>query len=180
MNNNIVLIAGHNPRSYGKEIEDTKEYYFSKMIIDTVCESVKNKIDYEIITFQLNSLKNKIKKVNEINPLLAIELHWNSFYNNNVKGSEVFYQEDNDFSKLSAEKYCNIYEKVSGIKSRGIKLDIESQHTRLGWIRDIKSPSILIENEFLSWTGFDRKLYYHISVTAMIRFFNEIINLEIK
>lgn len=165
----VVLLAGHNRIKYGAEANGVKEYFLSQAVIRAVLYCMRNRIDIKVINFRLNSLKDKIKQVNQIKPDLAIELHWNAFHNSIVSGSEAFYY-SNDM--IYAAEYCNIFEQVSGISTRGEKPDHLSQHSRLAWCRDIQYPSILVENEFLTYKRFDKRFYYYISVTAMIRFLN--------
>jgi N-acetylmuramoyl-L-alanine amidase len=170
----IVLAAGHQFDSPGAEANGASEYYLSRSIIRTAMEKIKlmPQIDVEIIVIEdSTSLPDKIKQVNKINPDLAVEIHWNAFQQKSVHGSESFYAENgSETSKMASEEYVKIFEGVSGNRTRGSKVDTKSQHTRLAWCRDTSCPAILVENEFLTFAGFESHYFEMISVTALVRF----------
>ena len=174
----IVLLAGHNPTRFGAEHNGIKEYYLSKYIVDRIIKITEpEKIGVELITFNIDKLTDKIKRVNEINPALAIDLHWNACPDPHVKGSEAFYYEGGSgVSKKLSRRYCEIFEQVSGIKTRGGKPDTLTQFgdKGLAWCRQIACPSILVENEFLTYKDFDFAFYDYASIMTLLRFINSI------
>ena len=175
----IVLAAGHRFDEPGAEAHGVSEFYLSRNIIRKAVEKINlmSQINVEIIVIEDSiSLSDKIKQVNQINPDLAVEIHWNACQNTSVNGSEAFYAENgSELSILASHAYCQIFADVSGIQSRGNKPDIMSQHPRLAWCRDTNCPAILVENEFLTWEGFELHYFEMISVTALVRFIKEII-----
>ncbi len=174
---NIVLVAGHSRKKYGCKAKDgTREFDFASSIISIVEGLVNNSkaVNVNLQTFEMSKLADKIEMTNKLNPYLAIELHFNSFKDRNVKGSEAFYWEEKDLSALLAHRYCDIFQKVSGVKTRRAKKDNEGQYKRLAWCRDIRNHSILVENEFLSYKHFNKELYFYYSISAMLRFLKSI------
>lgn len=172
---NIILAAGHDAVRFGAQVGKTKEFFLAKKVIDSVFDLYRGiggaPFHLAVITLGKESLSEKIKTINKIYYVdLAIELHWNVFIDPAVRGSEAFYMKGDDAAWLAAESYCKTFQQVSGVPTRGAKPDDQSQHSRLAWCRDIKCPSILIENEFLTADGFQEDYYYHLSVVAMIQF----------
>jgi N-acetylmuramoyl-L-alanine amidase len=170
----IVLAAGHRFDSRGAEANGASEYCLSRSIIRSAVEKIKlmPHIDVEIIVIENSkSLPHKIKQVNKIKPDLAVEIHWNACPTKSVHGSESFYAENgSETSKMASAEYVKIFEGVSGNRTRGSKPDTESQHPRLAWCRDTVCPAILVENEFLTFAGFESHYYELLSVTALVRF----------
>jgi len=172
---NIILVTGHNAVNYGAQVGKTKEYELAEKVLDGVYDVVTGigsaPYHLTILASYNDSLSDKIKMVNRVGHVdLAIELHWNAFGDSSVKGSEAFYADGDDAAWLAAEDYCKVFQQVSGVPTRGAKKDSESQYSRLGWCRDLKCPSILVENEFLTADCFQEDYYYHLSVVAMIQF----------
>lgn len=170
----ILLAAGHRIDAPGAEANGASEYYLSRSIIRKTAELIKliPQVKVELVVIEHSeSLSDKIAQVNKINPDLAVEIHWNACSNTKVRGSEAFYYEGGSIdSQAACAQYVKIFENVSGIKTRGIKPDTDSQHPRLAWCRDTNCPAILVENEFLTWEGFNSHLFEMYSVTALIRF----------
>lgn len=172
---NIILSPGHNELSWGAMHNGVKEYELARSVVQAV-DDLNGKIGgapFRLITIMPNnqSLKRKIKLVNDIDHVdLAVELHWNAFGDPAVKGSEAFYMEGDGMGWIAAESYCRIFQQISGVPTRGAKLDSQSQHSRLAWCRDIRHPSILVENEFLTADAFNPHYYFHLSIVAMIQF----------
>lgn len=173
---NIILVTGHNAVRYGAEHNGTKEYFLSEKVIKEVGTIVAKMpspyFQIMTITTKVNTtLAEKIEMINRMRNIdLAIELHWNSFSSPQVQGSEAFYAHGDDQAWIAAEKYCQVFQEVSGISTRGAKKDYESQYKKLGWCRDVNFPSILVENEFITADAFQEDYYYHVSVVAMIQF----------
>jgi len=173
---NIVLVTGHNAVRYGAEHNGTREYFLSERVIKEVGAIVEKMPSpyFQLATYTTTVNTTLVEKIEMINRMrnvdLAIELHWNFFSSPVVTGSEVFYADGDDAAWLAAEEYCRTFQEVSGVPTRGAKKDSESQYDRLGWCRDLKCPSILVENEFLTADCFQEDYYYHLSVVAMIQF----------
>lgn len=177
----VVLIAGHSKEKKGARSRDgIREYDLADDIVGIVKDlvTVRQCVPVNLCVFHVDNLKDKIQEVNEVNNVkgvdLAIELHFNACSLVDVQGSEAFYYSKELVSKAYALKYCKIYQQVSGVKTRGAKKDSQSQYSRLGWCRDIKCPSIIIENEFMTYRHFNKDLVLVYSVCAMLRFLREI------
>lgn len=176
----ILLTPGHRSTSPGATGGGTCEYYLSREVIRQASRhlSLMPQISDQIIVIEdCDSLRDKIKEVNRIQPDLAVEIHWNACAHSGVYGSEAFFAANgSQASEDLAQLYCNVYEDVSGRVSRGSKPDNASQYSRLGWCRDTKCPAILVENEFLTWEDFEVHFYKLISVTALVRFVEEAVH----
>lgn len=183
----IVLVAGHNMKNYGAIRDHIREWNLANDIINKFYRKSFKNIDLRFLAGLHLSLQDKIDQINEMNPDLAIELHFNACADENVKGSEAFFMdgivpsyfaENKDLrfasSALLAEVYCDIMQETTGIVTRGAKADNLSQYNRLAWCRDLKCRSILVENEFLTYRDFDVRFVQNCGYVAMYRFLKEL------
>jgi N-acetylmuramoyl-L-alanine amidase len=149
------------------------EYFLSREIIrETVKRMEKMQLGIELVVVEdSNNYREKITEVNKINPDLAVEIHWNACGSDKVCGGEAFVA-DNASGKscVCAGLYVSILAEVSGIPTRGVKEEQESQYDSLAWCSGLRCPSVLVENEFLTYREFDPELYRSISVTTLMRF----------
>lgn len=117
----------------------------------------------------LKHFKNQVK-VDDI----AISFHFNSFEKQSANGSEAFIP--NNPSKVEGDLASEILMGLSklGFTNRGIKVENQSQHTRLGWLR-LNGHSILLEVAFIS-SNKDMLLYrqYYGEIVSLIS--NTLIN----
>jgi N-acetylmuramoyl-L-alanine amidase len=99
----------------------------------------------------LSQTINTFRNLTNSNSVL-IDLHWNSF-NSKSTGVETLIPENpTDFERSLAEKISKTIGSTLGIPLRGkkgVKLESESQHKRLGWMR-LAGENILIEVCFIS------------------------------
>ena len=95
-------------------------------------------------------LVRKIEYVNQWSQAgdVALEVHLNSGPPE-VRGCESFYYSGSRRGQQLAED-CVIQLRRFGLQSRGAKLDSDSQHGRLAWVRDTKPWAALVEVEFLT------------------------------
>jgi N-acetylmuramoyl-L-alanine amidase len=174
----ILISPGHRSRQPGAVNNGVKEYFLALDVIRKTKKAIDNMNipNLELMVIEdSKSLSQKIKDVNKLKPDIAIELHWNACNNDSVYGSEAFYMKGSSNSEKLAHHYCIIFEKVSGIRSRGPKPDNMSQYSRLAWCRDTVCPAVLVENEFITWSGFHKDYFELISVAAMVRFIKDLV-----
>lgn len=93
-----------------------------------------------------DNVSEEIKKCNEYNPDLAIDIHNNS---GGGDGFEVFYSNGSKNGKELAE-YINEEVKNIGQNSRGVKTKLTSTgKDYFGFVRETKCPSVIVEGVFI-------------------------------
>lgn len=81
---------------------------------------------------------------------VAVELHGNSA-GPSAHGTEAFYAATVSVRRADAETLlAALVARVPGLANRGAKGDNQSQHPRLGFCRDVRIPSVLVEVCFMS------------------------------
>lgn len=90
---------------------------------------------------------------------LAVDIHFNAGGGSGVEA--VVAERCSAKSLATAEKLAEVVSNTLGIKKRGergVKRDTQTRHKRLGWCRDINSPSVLLEIAFVD-SSEDMKAY---------------------
>lgn len=112
----IVIDAGHGGIDHGKKVNDV----FESKIVESIAKKIKqlNKNnDIEIILLREDDtfieLKERVNKVNAINPHLLISLHINTSQNNNVNGVDAFVSSKNAFYEKSVDAANELIDKIS-------------------------------------------------------------------
>lgn len=95
------------------------------------------------------SLEDRVKAAEKVKPDVFISIHCNYFTSPEIRGLETYYHEEHS-KELASDIQENILEEVN-IPSRGVK------RARFVVIKDVSSPSILVELGFISNVE-DRKL----------------------
>lgn len=95
---------------------------------------------------------NKRATVNDV----AISVHFNSFSDSGVGGTEAFYS--NEREKQMAEIFSRTVSTVLGLKNRGAKHDSKTWIGSLGWLRRLVCDSVVVEICFLTH-DFDMNSY---------------------
>ena len=86
----------------------------------------------------------------EGNNSLIYSLHWNAASNNSATGVEAFISDNaSKKSKEMAPRIVDIVHHISGLRSRGVKTESQSNRGRLG-ILNTNSPAVLIEFAFIN------------------------------
>ena len=112
----IYVDAGHggkdNGASYNDVLEDSINLSVSKELIASLLDAGAQVYssrdgDYDLAgnydkNRKAKDLKNRVALINELKPDLFVSIHLNTFPNENVKGGQVFYQ-NNKESKLLAD-----------------------------------------------------------------------------
>lgn len=154
-NNQFIIIPGHNEQEPGScsdnycENELAKEW--AKQIFDNL--ALESFDPLLISSDEYPELQDKVQIVNEINPIGAVELHFNS--NIDAKGSESLYYPGSEKGKELASYVQEQFEKNDVFQpNRGVKEGYYWSEGEKGGIlyllRKTTCPTVIIESEFIS------------------------------
>jgi len=141
------ISAGHYRADQGAEAGGYTEHEFAAWIANAVAVQVRDVVPVLVPAMEL---PHKIEFVNRWSQPgdVAVEVHLNAGPPD-VRGCESFYYSGSRRGQRLAED-CVIQLRRFGLQSRGAKVDTESQHGRLAWVRDTKPWAALVEVEFLT------------------------------
>jgi N-acetylmuramoyl-L-alanine amidase/beta-lactamase regulating signal transducer with metallopeptidase domain len=112
----IVIDAGHGGHDHGAKIDNELESKIVESIAKKIKQLNKNN-DIEIVLLREDdsfiALKERVNKVNAINPHLLISLHINTSQNSNVNGVDAFVASGNEFYEKSVEAANKLIDKIS-------------------------------------------------------------------
>ncbi len=119
------------------------------------CQTLKNNLDNllvpnyldpfeNVLKDTLNAYKNLVKKTD-----FAIDFHFNANENTTISGTEILVNTTNKTTKLIATKLLQVIGSILNTKSRGLKGETDSQHSRLGFLH-LPCESMIVEICFLS------------------------------
>jgi len=133
--------AHHNGRMEGRLNIELRDHLRQKIGL--------NDFEVQYVPDELN-LRQTIKWINDraSEKDWAFSIHFNSHRNPAVRGTEVFYHNPRE-RKLAEIFARNVSFKV-GIRNRGAKPDTLTWVGRLGWVRNLKCDSVLVEICFLT------------------------------
>ena len=108
---------------------------------------------------------------------LAISIHLNSNENRDVRGIEAYYSENSAIAEVFARQVA----KASNMTNRGVKHDSETYVGSLGWLRNLKCKSVLVECGYIS-NGNDYLLLSYPSTRQKIAdgIINSIVEMKIR
>lgn len=149
MKKTIILDAGHSIKDSGASVNNTTEAKEAIKIRDMLVPLLKQNFEVIIVPDDLN-LVQSINWVNSRCPNIddgfALAIHFNA---GRGYGAETFYytgdEESRKIAQIIIDKYCNI----TRFRNRGAKPDRDTRFGKLGWIRDIRPWSCLIECCFI-------------------------------
>jgi N-acetylmuramoyl-L-alanine amidase len=82
---------------------------------------------------------------------IAIEFHFNSSSSTLATGTEVLIpQQASKLEKQIGSDIAHIISVTLGIKDRGIKTELDSHHTKLGWLNKLNCENFIVEICFIS------------------------------
>lgn len=96
-------------------------------------------------------LSQRLKLVNEINPIAFISVHCNASSNRAASGTETLYRDEADF--YLADNIQEELVKALGTRNRGVRNDLTYLKKALTVLSNIPVPSCLVEVAFISNTG---------------------------
>ena len=87
----VTLCVGHYKKSQGYKMKalNLSEWSVNRLFIESLARALKNN-KYDVHTVLDLNLIRKVKRINEVNMDIAIDLHCNA-YNGEVSGHEVLY-----------------------------------------------------------------------------------------
>lgn len=147
----IFLSAGHNLNDPGAVVPKTTE---SKEVIQTrnlIAQELENRGATFVLVPDSLSLKETIKWINDRanSGDVALEIHCNTS-NGSRRGAEAFYDVNSQQRRKDAELILDkLGQEVPGLKIQGAKPDTMSFRQKLGFCRNIKIPSVLVELCFI-------------------------------
>lgn len=149
----IRLVAGHNGEGTGANssfLDEGKETIVLRNLIALNltrlgCLDYTTDDDNDSLQTVLNKLKSKVKRDD-----IVVDFHFNAAADPKVSGSEVFIPADYDeVEKELALQLLNEVTTTLGIRSRGVKVEGQSQHSKIG-ILHLPCTTVLLEVCFLT------------------------------
>lgn len=145
----IILDAGHSITEPGAVANNTTEAKEAIKIRDMLIPLLKQNFEVIVVPDNLNLIQS-INWVNSKCPNLddglALAIHLNA---SGGHGAETLYYAGEEKSRKIAQTIIDKYCSLTRFRNRGAKPDSSTRHGRLGWIRDIKPWSCLIECCFI-------------------------------
>ena len=156
MNKKIFIVTGHNEHKGGASGTYKGKRYTEYDIATDWTRQIYNSLagSYPIELIDNKSLTEKVKEINNNNPLFAIELHFNS--NVNASGSETLHFPNSSkgirLAKLVQEEFnrVDIFQPDRGVKPGYFYNEYGEANGIVYFLRKTKCPSVLIEPEFMS------------------------------
>lgn len=130
----VVVCPGHSETHIGVSKNGFTEYHEVKKISDLVNKMLSPFMECVQVE---GSIIEKVNKINDVDPVLAVEIHLGNTNNFKIRGSRSFYMKDNDNSKKLSESILNSC--VSSLKS-------SNQGAWTGWYKRI-SPAMVSSNK---------------------------------
>lgn len=153
----VVLDAGHGGKDDGARYSGVKEQYVNLSLvkeIKTQLEQLGIKViltrkgNYDLASTASKSrkkedIKKRVEIINEKEVDLFISVHMNAYIDSSVKGSQIYYKEDNKAS----------FKLANDIHNEMIKITSQDMGVRIGEyyiLENSKKVGVLIEAGFLS------------------------------
>ena len=145
----IFIDSGHSLYEPGAWYDTKKENEMTIALRKALTPLLHN---YEVgeVPDNLN-LKESIKWINNYAGVndIALSIHFNAYnIDRNVGGTEAYYSNDNE--KHMAEIFARTVSTALGIRNRGAKHDSTTWVGSLGFLRNLKCDSVLIEVCYLT------------------------------
>ncbi len=185
MKPNIFLKAGHysgNPGDPGAMANGYIEHAEALKIRNACIEPI-HEADFGLIVVpETLTLSEAIKYVNRLAPNLndglGIDIHLNYSSNPKRTGVEAYYYNGVEKSKSIASIFSKHIAQFLGINDNGAMPDTSAAVGSLGWIRDLKTWSILIEVCYISNQGDMDKLDYNLCAKGIVESLKEIFTIK--
>ena len=152
----LIIISGHNGEGTGASSPHLDEGVETIVLRNLICLNLTRLdfLDFETdddkdsLQTVLNELRKRVKKDD-----ILLDLHFNSASKETVTGTEIFIPTDySPEEKSLAETLLKTVTETLQIKSRGVKTEGQSQHSRLG-ILHLPCTTVLLEVCFLTSKG---------------------------
>lgn len=147
----IAVCPGHHRLNKGTIVNGIVEHEENIFIADKLCDFLGN---YEFIKTKYieNTLREKVNKINKLDPDICLDLHLNSSENRNVEGTETLHSGSSQ-SVVLADKIHQELLACLELKDRGIKLGRYlgiSFKPILYFLRKTICPAVITEPLFIS------------------------------
>jgi N-acetylmuramoyl-L-alanine amidase len=145
----IFLNNGHHLKDSGAVHHGHEESQMAIELGNSVALALETFVEVLVVPDDLN-LKDSIKWVNDqaTEHDFAFSTHFNSHNNQYVRGTEVYYA--NTREKELAITFAEEVSKAGGFKNRGPRHDSATWVGSLGWLRNLKCDSVLLEVCYLT------------------------------
>lgn len=146
----VIISVAHGPQSYQAQSGLFNEYTLSLMWSTLLRLELKYKqINCLVINKPIYSVKAAF--INENNPKLCLEIHFNSFHDETVRGAETLFNP----GSVLGEKYARIMQEQLQYlpnKNRGIKEGWyrSKKGKRIHFLQNTRCPALIIEPGFIS------------------------------
>lgn len=150
----VVIDAGHGGNDPGKvgvngvlekdinlEIAKKLEQYLEKNGIQVVM----TREDDTAEDSKRGDMVKRVDLINEVNPVITVSIHQNSYSDARVKGAQVFYFTDSEISRQAASVLQEEIKKIDLENTRQIKAN-----NTFYMLKKTKVPTIIVECGFLS------------------------------
>ena len=115
----IAISAGHTPTRPGATQGNISEYSLTTAIAGRLCQLLSEK-GYFAWIIGADTNANQIDAINKLNPSCGLELHFNSFTDGTMHGTEVLHAGSKRGIQLAQHIQNNLLDRL-GTKDRGIK-----------------------------------------------------------
>ncbi len=149
----VAIIAGHRGAGTGANgfIDEGAETIWLRDRIDDFLTAKYNIVafvdnDTSGLSVVVKRLKDTMKKDD-----LCIDIHFDAFTNPDSNGCTVFIpNRPTSDEKLGGQQLVDLVSKVTGIRSRGVKLEGAGQHSSLAMLSGFDCCNLLLEVGFVS------------------------------
>lgn len=140
----VFCNSGHFSEDQGTSAHGQKESELAMLVRDRL----KSRFPEHFYVPDNLNLRKSIDWVNDNakSTDLAYSIHMNHHSNIYVRGVEVYYDTDYEI----AQDFARTISEVTGLPNRGARHQSESNLGKLGWLDQLRCPSILIEVCYLS------------------------------
>jgi N-acetylmuramoyl-L-alanine amidase len=94
---------------------------------------------------KMSDLQNRVKIINEANPVVAVSIHQNS-YSAETKGTQVFYYKNSEKGKILAKQLQDAVREVMGDENKRVERGNDSYYM----LKNVECPFVIVECGFLS------------------------------
>lgn len=147
----IAISAGHTPKRPGAKNKNVSEYSLTTVIVGRCCQILSEKGHFPWLIGSGNN-SDQIKQINSLNPACGFELHFNSFTDDGMHGTEVLHAGSTRGERLAENIQAQLLNRL-GTRDRGTKKGHYEGNIRkpiISMLRDTNCPFVVPEPLFLS------------------------------
>ena len=151
----VLLDAGHGGSDSGKVgVNGAKEKEINLKITKNIKDLLEREgvqvvltreKDEQLAANKVEDLKCRVNLMNDTKPVLAVSIHQNSYYEENVFGAQVFYYRTSEEGEKAAGLVQNALQQVNQKNTKKIKAN-DTYYI----LKKTKVPTIIVECGFLS------------------------------